>query len=323
MKKFTKVCLILALVFVSMGLGCFVIGSVKGGSLIETVQRLSSDVLDYARDFDKEIDKEKMELKKSIHKGEFEKLQVDIGYGAVAVQPVSGDSCHVWVQKSEDRGWNEVQVSLEDETLLIRDDAFEKTNHFWNFGFWINNHGLNFRKGCLVVVELPQKDLERFAAVIQAGACKIYDMSADQMDIQVECGNMYGQGMQNSRSMKINVEMGNAMFERLKCETLDAQVEMGDFDVSDMQADTAKVDAEMGGINLRHVKTANLEADCEMGDIVLQMEGEPSDYYIDSEVEMGDIDIESKSRTKDKTAKNKMELSCEMGDIEVSFRQRR
>ena len=306
MKKFTKVCLILAGSFIFLGLVCFIIGGIKGGSLIDTVKRLSSDVIDYAKDFDKEIDREKMKLKKSVPIDEIEKLQVDIGYGAVVVQPVSGDSCHVLVQEREDSGWNEVEVSMENETLFIRDETFGKKNHFWNFDFFFNNHGLNFRKGCLVVVELPQKDLERFAAVIQAGACKLYDISADQMDVQVECGNMYGQGMQNTRSMNINVDMGNVTFERIRCKTLEAQVEMGNFDVFDIQAESANVEAEMGEINLKRVKTAYLEADCEMGDITLQMEGEPSDYWIDSEVEMGDIDIENRSSTKDKTAENKI-----------------
>lgn len=324
MKKFTKVCLILALVFIVMGLGCFVAGAAKGGSLIEAIKQVSGGMMDYTQDFDREIDLDNMELRESFDMAELEELQIELGYGAVVVQPVSGDSCHVWVQEQEGSKRNEVEVSRRDHSLFIRDRLYGKTMNIWDFGLNFNigvsGRVLGLKKGCVVVVQLPKKELKRFAAFVQAGACKVYDIEAKEMEFQVECGNLYGREIQRCRSMHIEVEMGNAIFDQIECQKLDADVEMGDFNASGIKADSAEVNVEMGEINLRRVKTADFEADCEMGNIILQMEGEPSDYYIKSDVEMGDIDIEDRSSTKNKMAENKMELTCEMGDIEVSFR---
>ncbi len=319
MKRFTKICLIIAMILGIVSIGCFIIGGILGADLINTFEA-AFDPEDYSIDFDKEYDMEEFTLKKQFEADEIQSLSIDMDFGTVVIRTVSSDACRVLV--AEGSYADTLTVSSSDSGLL----KIEETVLHKHFGFSFSIFGLSsFLKhgnlqyiGTRIIVELPEKTYHRIEGTIDFGAMKFYDLDSEQMNLEVDAGVIYSEGTLKGDNIEVRIGMGNASIDTLECEKSFLSADIGKLDIKSVTAKTLELDANMGNIDLNRAKAETLTADCDMGNITMGLVGKPEEYDISYDVDMGNVDIEDYDRSKG-NALYKVDLNCEMGDIDVTF----
>lgn len=323
MRKVTKGCLITALVFFVLSIGCFVAAGIVGGNPFKYVKDFIRNggwkgYEHYGADFDKGYDLEDFELLEEYDGNDVEHLSMNIGRGAVVVREAAGDSCKVWLDEDSDA--DDLEISMDNNILRIQDSTYHKSGKV-NISFW----GFNVMDwvptldSVHVIIELPKKEYESITGDIQIGALKIYDLQAKTLNIQVEAGVTYGEGVWESDNVELAVDMGSIVIEDMTADKCSMDVEMGEIHAESAKANTLTANVNMGSLLFDRVHAADLTADCDMGSIDMRLVGKREDYFITHETDMGSIDIEGGKKKRYSDAPNEVDLNCDMGSIDVSF----
>ncbi len=329
MKKFTKVCLVIASVMFLLCIGCCISGLVMDGNPITAAKNAFGNIAkaftNIKEDFDESYDLDEFQLLGEYPTDEIRNLVIDMQIGNVVVKSVSGDACRVWADESVVYDGNPISVSEDGHDLCVKNDTdlFDADSSagfsfsFLDFTELFTNDKVE-NLGTRVIVEIPENNMHTIDAQIQLGAIKFYDISMTQMEVIVEAGAVYGEGLITGEFLKVSTGLGSAALDNIECNTVILDAEMGEVQMQSAIAEEFNASVEMGTLNLNDVQANEISADCEMGDINIQLAGEPKDYDIDSNVEMGDIDI-THGGGKNDNALYKARLDCEMGDIDVTF----
>lgn len=323
MRKSTKICLITALVFFVISIGCMITGSVIGENPFQIAKKIWNGGLDwsiaseqYDEQFDKDYDLSKFTLLKECDASGIDDLQVRAGRGTVVVKAVSGESCRVWI--NEEKHSDAVTVSEESGTLNIVDKEygklFGKKSLFKNVWTQIKDHDMQN-----IVVEIPDKLWKTIDTEVQCGAVKIYDLKSEKLNVNVEAGNAYGCGLQVCTEAALNVDMGNVVWEDIQSRKVTLNVEMGNLQVKTALADMLQAVCDMGRMEFESVHAQSMTADCSMGNMDIGLTGRKEDYFISYDSSMGSVDIEGGHAKRNSQADNEIDLTCDMGNINVSF----
>lgn len=324
MKKLTKACLIISAVFFLTAVGCIIAGLAVSGNPItaaaDIIENISDVMTDYDEDFDAEYRKEDFALMGEFTKEEVKALDVDMQAGQLVVKTVSGDACRVWKDTEENADYGETDIYSENETLYICDEKSDFRVSVTSVSDMVKVLRSKELKniGEKVIIELPEQWVQNVCVNMQMGVVKFYDLSVNQWKIDVEAGCVYTDGIISGDSISTSVGFGTVVMDQLECNTAVLDVEMGDMSVKSVMAKQLTADVDLGNLILNRVEADETKADCEMGDIAIEFVGNSEDYDISSSVEMGNIDI-AKHGGQRSDADKKVELTCEMGNIAVTF----
>lgn len=291
MNRFTKICLIGAVVFLILGLGFLFGGIAAGGSWSDVVNaadrgdfviygmgigrdKNSSDVDDHE---DIEYDSYDFhESEKNIHSGSGDydsitKLDVEIKRGGFYL--TEGDSDVIEVEITGEEG-KRPTVSREGNELKIRD----------------NNKDYRSYKGS-VTIYCPE------------------NMEFDKVDISVEGGEAVIDVPLTAK--KIDVELGAGLFE------------------SSEQLTAAKSSWQVGAgeVILESIEGNKIDFECGAGTITANINGKESDYNYEIECAVGEVRIGEttiagvgQKRVKNTASDQyKIDAECGMGTIEIDF----
>lgn len=305
MKKFMKVCAIVAVIFILAGAGlAFIAGSKVGADLVEkTVDQVSGGKLhlklDWKNwgisigDFFKNNIVVKQERFYSIDENEqgviFRK-EYEVKSGDIVLYPIEGEGsalklqiagCSLAIEESEDEQiWLEaknmegLQCFTEGETLTL---LASRTN----IGGLISTSEIK--------LYLPKNFVFEKSVEIELGAGEIRGkgISADEIRIAVGAGDVNLKGI-STRQLACEVGAGN-----IDCS-------------GDIQ------------------QSAILE--CSLGNITLRPEGRENDFDYEIDCAMGNIDLNgteyagfAKSKSIKNGAEKRIEASCSMGNIDINF----
>lgn len=322
MKKVTKVFLLIALNLFGLSVACFVGAAVLGDAPVQIIKQLAANGSltlgeGFSSDFDQAYDMQNFSLLKEVEAEQINKLRVNVGSGAVVLKETTGEACKVWID--EESLAEELQVFVKENCMTLQDTTYNEELSM-ELGFWkdffIDRLEDNMIK---VIVEMPQKEYQELTCNIQVGLVKLYDLEVKNLNIDVAMGAAYGEGMQTAETVILNADMGMIDFKKIFAGKCNINVEMGEIMIHWLEADKLLADVEMGDLTFERVHAASIEGDCEMGDMSLKLAGKEEDYFIDSNAEMGDINIEGERKRRYSDALNEVELDCEMGDITISF----
>lgn len=340
MKKFTKGCLVISLVMFFLAIGCFVTAFIVGENPITTVKNvvtaLESGLGDYTSEFDEGYQMEDFELLAEFDEATVNDVELQMGAGTVVVKCVTGDACRVWMDDRDAPDEYEVEAYEEDGGLHVVDSYYNQIDIedlFSDSSF--SGHSLKAllkgdlkellkgnlqnQTGVKIVIELPKKQMHTFKADLQLGAMKLYDVTAMEMNLQSAAGAIYGEGCISGNEVTVNVGMGEAKVNKLQCDNADFRVGMGNAEISTIDTKQLNVAVDMGNLDLKKVSSAQTEAFCDMGNITIEFVGNPEDYAISSDVDMGDISLDGYHHADTHHATHKANLKCEMGTIDVTF----
>ena len=112
----------------------------------------------------------------------------------------------------------------------------------------------------------------------------------------------------------------------LTLKKLEADIDMGKVRIEDINAKSASLSCNMGEIIYSGEIEKTGEFECNMGNIEAALTGSEKDYNYDIECGMGNVTIGGgkisglgASKKIDNGGSKKLELDCDMGNIEISF----
>lgn len=306
MRKFTKICLVTAAVFLIAGVALCAVGAAFGatlgaarsatettqvGKLAERISQLSDwEVWSWDTDYSESYD---VTDAYSYEKDAVKNLDISINAGTFTVGESKSDEVKVNVYLKN----GTVDCGLDGDTLRIEDKT--------------NNYALKNRH---VEIEL----------LLPEG------MEFDDVNIDVAAGEVTSESQSFAAdTLTVNVDAGEAVVENFTADkSVKASVGAGNIELSDMKTKYLSLDCGVGEINATGEVTGDIEGDCGVGELSIGVQGYGKDfnYRLDcgmGEITLGNSSFSGLSREKDidNDADKTMSLDCGVGTIAVEFYQ--
>ena len=321
MKKFTKVCLILAGTLAGIGVILSIVGGAMGASLgrINGRDRTGSNPawVDAISDWlcwDEE-DAEALEdyiseegqvtsiensdgavtyvySREEISK--VKNLDIDIKAGSLKILESDDEQMHLIV----DARGGSVKKGINGDTFLVKDT----TKEIWDWFRW--------QKGVKVVLYLPaDMKFERLGIDVNAGEVNMTgaELTAKEADLSVDAGSLKAGTLNVTRE-------------------LEADTGAGELQIDALTAGEVELDCGVGEMNISGTVNGDLTADCGVGELNLTISDveESFNYIIDcgvGDVKLGDTSYSSLGKKKkiDNNAEKTMNLDCGVGSIRVKY----
>lgn len=320
MKKFMKVCAIIALILVLVGLALGIAGStVKGRNTISEVVdnvtggrvrinlnpeernwgiTIGDDIFDSLDEVNYDIrDSVSFDSNYPVLNGNIGKYALE---GTVADMEIEAGGCSFRVRKSGDdsfyveaEGAGKFQAYVEEETLYIKTTTGSKQ--------WSEISGSK------VTLYVPANYIFGEIKInLGAGVLEFPNLHAENAALEVGAGQIEADGAEVQR-LEINVGMG--------------QIELTDMNVTDLTAEVG-----MGEFVAEGALNGNVDAECSMGNLELRIAGQQEDFNYELSGAMGSLTLDGKSysgfsqeKSIDNGAAKRMELDCSMGNVTVKF----
>lgn len=184
---------------------------------------------------------------------------------------------------------------VEENTLHI--EGFKGVQEFKNVGEW-NRMEIQVPKGSF----FHEIDME-----IGAGQMDIYDINVEEFEAEIGAG-------------KVNIS-------NMTATEFEAQIGIGSLIADNVQAVNADMLVNMGNIDFYGGVSGALDVENSMGSVGMTLDGSAEDHNYVIECAMGSIKIKdflttaiSEERTIYKGKNSTYNISCDMGNIEIDFR---
>lgn len=324
MKKFVKVCLIIALACVVLGTAVTV-GAVSAGGVREVEWMIRNGELDFAigahwddndwgddDDWDDEGDWDDLEERNTsaahtpaaseIQSGsaaalsreetaQVEKLDLEIRGGKLQVLRAE-DGC---IRAEADDPYGKVTFQLQENTFYIT-DTMALSRHW---------HGGDKRT---IRLYLPE------------------DIKFKDVEFDIAGGVLEAESLWSAK-VNLDVGAGTALIKNLNCDRLEGDLGAGSMELRDSVAEDADFDIGAGQLLYTGSIGSRMEVDCSMGEALFELTQQEKDFNYEVSASMGEIVIsdmvfsgmKETQRMNYKAARN-MELDCSMGKIGLSFR---
>ena len=301
MKKFTKVCLIIAAVAAVCGIAFCCVSMAIGGSFAEVSEKLEEEGIQdkfenwiwsgvqYTEQLEggKETSTDivKMEEITAIH------VKADIA-DIKFVKADNAENVKVTMKKGYMKHYS---CKTNGKTLEIKYD----TNHN------------NYMSGPEIIVEVPDGiELLTMEVDTALGDIKMeeFTLNADKVDVYSNLGDVKFTNMTILGPIYAGTDLGEVKFSGGKYGKMHLNNSLGDITI------TGEV-------------TGNVEADCSMGDVKVELSGGETDYNYNLNTSMGDVEINDADYSKDMSGEAKINhegatitltLSSAMGDVKVT-----
>lgn len=324
MKKFMKGCLIIALIFLAIGIVMVVAGKSARGSdaISQVVEKVTGgrahvnfgnedgwgftvgeDIFDKLTDadvkydindaltFDTNFEIMKNDVKKYCPGTGIRQLDIQVG-GCVFETKVSDDGkFYLEAEKA-----NKFQGYVQDNTLYIRESGGARN---WS------------RMGsCVITLYVPKDFVFEEAEV---------EMGAGAMNLSRLCA---------SEEISLEIGAGKIEADEVECDELKITVGAGQIELKSMELNKLSAEIGMGDFTAEGAISDEADIQCSMGNVTLRVKGKEKDFNYEMECAMGNIDIDSNSyrglateKSIDNGASKKMSLECAMGNITVTFQK--
>jgi hypothetical protein len=337
MKKFTKGCLLTALVLLIVGCAFYGVGGLMGGfRQLESWQghtfnfwghnfklAYSGFGLWYITDADEfwwgdEKWPEEMSDADRLGAGEADKtdyqasdirnIDIEIGGSHLVIQESEDD----YVQIARDFDTREVKYQLKNGTLRVYS---EKSYRWWN-GKPRGTIYLYLPKG----MSLDSIDLE-----VGAGTLESIGLEANEIDVEVDAGmgmieSLYG------NEIDVSTNAGTLEIYEITTKELSAEVGAGSLSVQNLSAEDVDLNASTGSLTIEGKVGRNADIECGAGSISMVLQGAETDYDYQLECAMGEINLNGEGysglgneRTIKNGGKGIFDVECSMGSIEIYF----
>lgn len=338
MKKFTKGCLITALVLFILGCAFYVICGMMGGfSQLKTWNghtfsmwghdmRLAYSGYGFWYITDEDSEAEPLEWSDDgnrVGEGEKEKtaysasdvrnLDIECGGNNLVIQESADD--YIWIARDSE-AWP-VRYKLQNGTFRLYS---EKTFRWWGDWRW------NDRTKRTIYLYLPKDmSLESIDLEIGAGAMESIALEADEIDVEVDAGtavikSLYG------KEVELSVNAGGMEVGDVTARELSAKTGAGSLVIQNFAAEDITLDASAGSLDLEGAIGRNADIECEAGSIHMTLQGAESDYDYELECSIGEISIGGstyRDLRSEKSIRNGgqgvLDVECSVGSIEINF----
>ena len=313
MRKFTKVVLIIAAVFVVTGMGFIVAGSVTAGGLGVLRQQLKNGDLNFGNwHFEDgvyyqggvEVDVTDTvtgamnllsigtETEKCEFSEEISALEMDTDLANITIKTTDAVQIKVHLQEGYKKYF---AAEVKGGTLYVTYDV----------------KGKSFKQGPKITVELPR------------------EMVPDNIYVDTDLGEVRLSGIrQTIENLEIRSALGNIRVE--ECDVKEKCVliaSLGNIHIEDSYFGEIDLNAAMGNIEFSGEVGGDLLAKAAMGNIEVELDGREEDYNIELSTDMGDVkykehhheEMGGSYKCHTEHAIGDIILDCDMGNVELAF----
>lgn len=353
MKKFTKGCLITALVIFIIGAILCGVGGVLGGfRLLDSMDIREVTGLPFVYRFrpngrfeyfsfwdDDDIDWGRYEnwerVSVSSHLGDTIGDIDDIDGPAPALDFTADTlrelyievaACELYIKESED---DHVRLAIDGDTNRFRYRAEDGSLRIVGKSGWeLKWIGINVDMTDKMYLYLPKEtELDCVDIEVGAGTMKSIGLMARDANIEVGAGEVNLDSLTVDGDVVLLVGAGKIRIKNLICDEADMNIGAGELDIDDATiSKEANIDLGMGNVNIGGVITGDLNVDCGMGNVILDMDDAEQDHNYEIDCSMGTVRVGRRSYTglgSEQTINNgsssNFDIDCSMGNVTVKF----
>lgn len=329
MKKFTKGCLMTALVLFLVGLILSIVCGLLGGfRQLNEMDGIRGIPFRFAGNdiggaefgfLEHELDGEKEQL--PLTADTLGSLDIDVEACNVLIQ--RSDDEHVWLLvEGDSHDYESPHYTIENDgaksTLCIENEVKHSINH-WKNGPNNTTLYLWLPDGCA---------LEECEIDIGAGVMESIFIKAKQVNVSAGAAALDMDGFEGENIL-LSADAGEVLSGRVTAETADLQVGAGHLSVEDfLVSRKADVSVSAGNCEIVGTITGDLDLECDMGETVLQLTGSEDDHSYDVECGMGEVVVGSYShggfaaeRSWNPGMDSQFDIDCSMGNVTILFEE--
>lgn len=357
MKKFTKGCLMTALVLFLVGMILCVVCGLLGGfrqlnemdgirglpfwygrNAINGVERglLGHEVdtlgaLDDIDDIDNnDISGGKDVLEKTLKELEGKKEQLPLTAGTLGSIEIDVEACSVVILRSEDE---HVWFFAESESHDY-EPHYTIENNGKGSALCIENevkhpidHWRNGPNNTMLYLWLPEGcALEECGIDIGAGLVRSIFIKAEQVNVSVGAGALDADGFEGDE-VRLTVGAGEILAERVTAGKADIEIGAGHLSIEELLVSReADVNVNAGNCEITGTIAGDLDLECDMGETVLRLTGSEDDHSYDVECGMGEVTVGGFSHSGFAVEKSwnagkdsQFDIDCSMGVVTLTF----
>ncbi len=316
MNKFVKVSLILAGIFMVLGIGlCLISGIVGGRKLVNTItsdEELDDkiEVLvdsvcsilnkvtggDWFPAFDGGIVVggdviESLTVEDTsyvVPLAEVKKMEIAIGAGELSIEEKALADGNIEISVT---GLGEWEYHMDEDTLCM--NAFDDVIQTMNVGE--------------ITVKIPK------------------DSYFEEIDIQVGAGTLNLLDV-DAKELEAKIGAGEAIMKDITADEFTAEINAGSLSAKEISSVNAELSVDLGECVYEGTISGNLEADCDMGNLDIVLTGSEAEHNYTIECDAGNIDVGdysisgvSAEKVIDNGVASNFEIQCGLGNITVEF----
>lgn len=335
MKKFTKGCLIAALVIFIIGCAFYGVFGVLGG--FRELEPISDSMIFRLRDLP------------FGHYGLWSKIWDEDTWDfddwtEVYDAPTSSSTSEAVQTKYSSGDITEISIELGGESLVIaesEDDYIWVDNESSNKNIKYGASGGEFKLYGLRSVNLQKpvtipkgkiylylpKGMALYSIDMEVGAGKLEStaLEADSISLEIGAGEFKIDSL-TANEAEISVGAGNADIKNISANEADIEVGAGSLSIKGIDVGTISLDVGMGNVDVKGKINGNADIDCGMGNVNIGLEGNENDYNYELECAVGNINIGNNKysglASEKKIYNNSrqtFEIECAMGNIDIDF----
>ena len=337
MKKFTKGCLITALVIFIIGAVLCGVGGVLGGfrlldgmdirdiTGIPLVYRFGPNGFKYGFFWDDDdIDWHGYE--------DWQRLNANDGERTLALTAdtlrnlyIEAGACELHIEESEDEyvrlavngNADSLRYYVEENGLRI----VRKSDWTWQ---WV---GINTVSGEVYLYLPKETALDYVDIELGAGDMESIGLTTRDANIKVGAGTMGIESLTADNGAILSVGAGKIRIKNLVCRATDLDIGAGEMDIDNAEvAQDVNIDLGMGNANIGGVITGNLNVDCSMGNVILDMDDAEKDHNFKIDCSMGTVAVGGHSysalgseQTINNGSSSDFDIDCSMGNVTIKF----
>ena len=335
MKRFTKGCLITALILFIIGaVFCGTFGMMGGFRQIDSMNRNAygdlrfgirrliwgfDNWIDWDDDWDEERWTEMSDVKNGIATESAERTNynvngisdIDIELGGENLIISESDDDYIWINNNS--GHYRVKYGIDGSTFKIYST---RRVRFWR----------NISRGSIYLYLPKDMMLDSIDLEMGAGIFDSIALEADEISMEIGAAKVSILGI-SGREVDINIGAGEAIIDNIAASEATISVGAGSISVKGMDVEDASLEVGMGNIDVAGKIGGDADIDCGMGNITMALQGYETDhnYYLDCA--MGSIRVGSNKysglaseRTIDNGSSSDFNVECAMGNIDISFK---
>lgn len=342
MKKFTKGCLITALVIFIVGAVLCGVGGLLGGFRIldgMDIREVTGIPLVYRFGpngrfeygffwDDDDIDWGRHENWERVS-GIEDETALELTADTLRDLYIGVGGCKLYIEESEDEyvrlaidgNANRLRYHVENDSLqLVRESGWK-----WN---WVRINWDEWNASDKIYLYLPKGTSLDYADIeVGAGYIESVGLTAHDANIEVGVGEINIDSLTVDNEAVLSVGAGRIKVEELYCDMAEMDIGAGELEIDNaMILKEADIDLGMGSVNIGGVIMGDLDVDCGMGTVMLDMGDAEQDHNFKIDCAMGTVEVGSQSysglgseRTIDNGVSSDYDIDCSMGTVTVTF----
>ena len=229
-------------------------------------------------------------VKTDYHASEITDIDIELGGSNLIIEESEDE--YIWIANNSDV--KTVKYTLKNGVFKL---YYGETVHHWN----------DIAKNGNICLYLPE------------------GMNLNTIDIEMGAGNMESIVL-TANEIDMEIGAGNFNIEGLLSDEVDISVGAGNAEIDNIDAGKVSLEVGAGEIVIDDMTVKNLDLECGAGNINLTLTGDVTDYNYQVECALGNIRIGDNEytgiigeRNIDNGSSRKIDVECAMGSIEIDF----